>query len=294
MLLPLIAAVVCLFAFKVNQSAGSSQQKTIATKPFVLVVDAGHGGKDMGVIANGLHEKDISLKIAREIKALAPTYGIDVVLTRNSDAYMPPPQRIDFANAQHADAFVSVHVNAAERSEQVQSGFEVVVSSQSTQESPSVLFGSAMLQSLQPDFKIAPALQQKTVGIWVLDKSVIPATLIECGYLTNNNDATLLQDDAKIESIARAILNGTALYANNKNAISVQTIIKSRTDTTHPAQNMSSALYIVDGKINTKKEVDKIDPSSIQQINVLKGKEAADKYGDKGKDGVVEITLKKN
>ncbi len=83
LVLPLIACVVCLFAFTVkNETIKSSAEKITAARPFVLVVDAGHGGKDNGGFGNGIYEKDAALKIAKEIKDLSAQYGIDVVLTR--------------------------------------------------------------------------------------------------------------------------------------------------------------------------------------------------------------------
>src|SRR6266496_1229562 len=67
-----------------------------ADAPFRLVVDAGHGGKDDGVIGNnGVKEKDFSLMIAKKIKELSAKYGIDVVLTRDNDAFMSPPEKVD-------------------------------------------------------------------------------------------------------------------------------------------------------------------------------------------------------
>jgi hypothetical protein len=55
---------------------------------------------------------------------------------------------------------------------------------------------------------------------------------------------------------------------------------------------LKQPLYVLDGKIVSKETVDKLDPHSIDQMDVLKDKNASDKYGDKGKNGVVEITLK--
>jgi len=301
LILPLISAVVCLFAFTVKNESLSPEQTTIAKRPFVLVVDAGHGGKDFGAVNNGLHEKDITLKIAQAIKKLSPEYGIDVILTRNSDVFMSPTEKSNFANAQHADAFISVHVNADSGSQE-QSGLDVVLSKNNAQAFSSILLGSAIVQSLQPEFQIKPALLQKTAGITVLDKSVIPAALIECGYLTNSTDAKMLQDDSKIELMARQILSGTGMYANDKNSIAQDSFHITRVGENNKpiveiikvSASAKTPLYVLDGKIITKGQSDKLDPSSIERMNVLKGKDATDKYGDKGKNGVVEITLKKN
>lgn len=128
MVLPLIAVVVCLFAFTVkNENSVSSKQKIIASKPFVLVVDAGHGGKDYGTTSDGLYEKDIALKIAEKINDLSSQYGINVVLTRDNDVYMSPTEKSTFANAQNASAFISIHINASPGNQPSKSGMEVML-----------------------------------------------------------------------------------------------------------------------------------------------------------------------
>ena len=218
MVLPLVACVVCLFAFTVNnKNSVSSNKKIIAAKPFILVVDAGHGGNDDGVVANGLYEKNVALKIAQEIKNLSSQYGINVVLTRDKDVFMSPKEKSDFANAQNANAFVSIHANANDDTHPNQSGFEVYISNANEKFlSNNEVLASAILQNLKTDFTIAPSIMQRQVGIWILKNSNIPSALIECGYITNANDASNLKDNAKVELMAKNILQGVAMYANNK------------------------------------------------------------------------------
>ena len=76
--------------------------------------------------------------------------------------------------------------------------------------------GSAVLQTLDKNFTVNNSLLQKKVGIWVLKANTHPAILIECGYLDNDEDLKILNDRAKIELMARKILEGVALYANQK------------------------------------------------------------------------------
>ena len=300
LVMPLIALIVCLFAFTVkNEATKSSTKSIIAAKPFVLVVDAGHGGKDDGAVDNGLTEKDVALKIAKEIKDLSAQYGINVVLTRDNDVFMSPQQKSDFANTQNADAFISVHVNTNDAEHPNQSGFEVYLAKRNTKIlNNSQQLGSAILQNLGTDFKAQQALMIRQVGIWILENSKVPSALIECGYITNADDVNNLKDDAKVELIAKNILQGVAAYANNKvDKSSLYQIQKENSDTGVRIQSMkrdtAQPLYVLNGMIVPKSVVDKTVPSSIESINVLKEKNATDKYGVKGKDGVIEITLKK-
>ena len=305
LVLPLIASLVCLFAFTIKtKNSNVKNAVTTVAKPFVLVVDAGHGGKDNGAFGNGLNEKDITLKIAEKIKDLSSQYEVNVVLTRSSDEYMSPQEKSNFANTKNANAFVSIHINSQEEKQSSKSGFEVVLSARNEKLLPeNQVLGSAILQSLNKDFKAEQVLQQKKAGIWVLENSTIPSALIECGYLTNAGDANLLKDDAKIELMAKNILQGVAMYANNSFDKSKlyqldNAMVK---DTNAPriildkpqAELKNQPLYIVDKKLITEDEFKKIDPATIESVSVWKDKDAIDKYGQKGKNGVIDITLKK-
>ena len=181
---------------------------------------------------------------------------------------------------------------------QNKSGFEIGIPRKNlTFLSNNQILGSAILQSISKDFKTEEALEQKRVGIWVLDNSNIPSALIECGYITNADDANNLKNDAKIKLIAKNILQGVAMYANNKvDKSSLYEIKNENADTSLSGQSMkrdtAQPLYVLNGNVVSKSVVDKKDPSEIKTVNVLKGKIATDKYGNKGKNGVVEITLK--
>lgn len=83
----------------------------------VVAIDAGHGGEDPGAVGrNGTHEKNVTLAIARELKALLDAEpGLTAVLTRTGDYFIPLPERRRLARYQHkADIFISIHADAAE------------------------------------------------------------------------------------------------------------------------------------------------------------------------------------
>jgi N-acetylmuramoyl-L-alanine amidase len=80
-----------------------------------IVIDPGHGGKDFGApgYISGVHEKDVTLKIARRLaEKVRSDIGCDVVMTRNSDRYLTLEERTAIANTSNADLFVSIHTNA--------------------------------------------------------------------------------------------------------------------------------------------------------------------------------------
>ena len=84
-----------------------------------IVLDPGHGGKDPGAIGNGgIAEKDLVLSIARKLAAkLKKEMNVQVVLTRNDDRFVPLEDRTALANAEDADLFISLHMNASPNSE---------------------------------------------------------------------------------------------------------------------------------------------------------------------------------
>lgn len=300
LVLPLLAAVVCLFAFTVKtRNAEHAVPSVVLSKPFVLVVDAGHGGKDNGAVGNGLNEKDVALKIAQKIKDLSSQYNIDVILTRNSDVFMSPKDKSEFANSQNANAFISLHANANDKEHPIESGFEVLLSPDNEKfKTQNQVLGSAILQSISKDFNAAPALQTRNVGIWILKNSNKPSALIECGYITNTTDANNLKDDAKVELMAKNILQGVTAYANNEAENStLYQLQQYQSNDTMPSVLINvpadkQPLYIVDGKPASDIEIKKIAPENIESINVLKDSASRVIYGPKAKNGVVLITLK--
>jgi N-acetylmuramoyl-L-alanine amidase len=86
------------------------------TRPLVIAIDAGHGGQDPGAHGlNGTREKDVTLAIARELaRQVNATPGMQAFLTRESDYFIPLPQRARKASANKADIFLSIHADAAE------------------------------------------------------------------------------------------------------------------------------------------------------------------------------------
>lgn len=97
--------------------AASPSRRAENTDPFVVVIDAGHGGKDYGAIGKVTNEKSINLNVARQIRDIlaedAP--DIKVVMTRSDDRFVPLAGRATIANKAKGDLFVSIHTNSVDK-----------------------------------------------------------------------------------------------------------------------------------------------------------------------------------
>ncbi len=216
-----------------------------------IVIDAGHGGNDPGAIGRRLHvkEKSLTLQLARKIKSLLTDEGLKVIMTRDSDVFIPLPRRSEIANKSNADLFVSVHVNAS-RSRYMR-GFECYYLSNATDDNARALEAfedsslkineEASAQRSKPldktlwdmtltenrlesaelasyicdsvdDSLIIGSRGVKTARFYVLKHTNIPSVLVEAGYLSNRYEEIKLKDDSFLDKMAKAVAQGILKY----------------------------------------------------------------------------------
>lgn len=212
MVISLVAVVPVTYFLLLPKTARVAAK--VPNKIFTVIVDAGHGGRDEGTKYKGVKEKDITLAIAKQVAAMAPLYGIKVVLTRDRDTFLNPVARVTFASQQNADAYLAIHVNEL-RGYSYISGMQVYVSNKNPDFEQSRLLGSAVAQDLGADFKVSPRLQQRAANIFVLADNSMPSILVECGFITNPSDLKLLTDTTQTLQIAKQMLAGIAAYAKH-------------------------------------------------------------------------------
>ena len=208
LMLPILAVPLALFSFRVSYAPAVPLP---AKGAITLVLDAAHGGKDMGAVSpDGYTEKELTLRICRKIASLAPSYHVGIVMTREGDTYPTLNDRVVMANAQKDAVFLSVHVNKATAGQPPQEGCEIIISEKSVQAAESRKLASAVSSMLTTD-GIGTQLRQQ--GLHVLKANNHPAIAIECGTVESTTDMQRLKDDARLEAMCRNILAGIVAYA---------------------------------------------------------------------------------
>ena len=224
-----------------------------------VVIDAGHGGNDPGAIGrNGLKEKDVNLDIAKRLNSLLRAEGVQTVLTRSTDKFIPLSTRVSIANRSGADLFISLHSNAA-RSRSL-CGFEVYyvapsvsdstraaltarstalnlknsVFSSDSQELRTIVWDMIYTNSRAESIDLSHSLCKimdssidanilgvKNARFQVLKGITMPGILIEVGFVSNLNEERLLKTGAYREKLAAGILEGIREYSQDMALVEV-------------------------------------------------------------------------
>ena len=173
-----------------------------------IVVDPGHGGTDPGAMANDSTEKDINLEVARQVSKNLTAKGITVIMTRSKDEYLGLVERANQGKSNRATIFVSLHCNSAESTSA--SGIETYYYINSDNKYDKEL--ATNIQTAVIKATGAKSRGVKSANFSVLRNSVIPAALIEMGFISNPDEAELLNDKAYQSKIAKGVTNGIVAF----------------------------------------------------------------------------------
>lgn len=166
-----------------------------------IALDAGHGGSDPGAVYKGRQEKDDTLDLTLAVGDILKKNGIDVYYTRTTDEYETPFKKATDANNSGADLFVSIHRNSSENPNQY-SGVETLVYSDTGLKAEVARNINNQLEDA--DFKNLGVDERK--NLVVLKRTKMPAVLVEAGFINNDKDNYLF--DEEFDSIAQAIADG--------------------------------------------------------------------------------------
>lgn len=241
----------CILAGCLFTLSGFAESADISKDDFVLVIDAGHGGHDIGAQGEYALEKDINLNVALElVRRLRSHPEITVVLTRQSDVYLTLDERAQIANEREADLFVSIHTNSSE-SNKIARGTETyfvgdavchVAGQVAEKENSSarkfekdyeekykntLLLESARVRNMDNSELMARLVQEEYIkagarvnrGVqqarfYVLMNTMMPAILTEVGFISTWDEESYLTSQKGVEDVSASIFNAILAYRN--------------------------------------------------------------------------------
>lgn len=172
----------------------------------VICVDPGHGGSDPGARGlDGLLEKDLCLEIAHELARALREVGAMVLMTREDDRYVSLDERIDFANSQGCDLFISIHCNAMPRPNMA-SGTETYYFTAQSLELAQAIHASLVRFVAGRD----GGVRQRRFA--VVRRTTMPSVLVEVAYINHAGDAAKLADPEFRRGVGEAIRDGVLAY----------------------------------------------------------------------------------
>ncbi|MBI1730186.1 N-acetylmuramoyl-L-alanine amidase [Candidatus Acetothermia bacterium] len=186
---------------------------------WVVVIDAGHGGKDPGATGyQGLLEKDVNLELARIVRFLSLSDPqLEIVLTRYDDRFIELQDRINFAERLDADAYISIHANSDDADET--SGVETVMheAKSSPNYSSSLKLAQAIVKNVVSEMKPSGirdrgVKQRPLYTRW----ASMPAVVLETGFVTSPEDANNLTSLWYQLRLAQSILDGIKSYLKSQ------------------------------------------------------------------------------
>jgi N-acetylmuramoyl-L-alanine amidase len=231
-----------------NTKGGFSLSRQLGLGISRVVIDAGHGGHDPGARVKGLNEADVTLDVALRLeKLLLKVQGVEVVMTRRTNVYIPLEGRTAIANRAGADLFLSIHVNASHntRARGIETYFlnfapspeaeaiaarENAGSAKTMHNLPDIvkaialnnkldesrdfasLVQTAMFDRLRKANRDARNLGVKQAPFMVLIGATMPSVLAEISFLTNRQEASLLKTATYRQAIADALFTGISKY----------------------------------------------------------------------------------
>ena len=173
-----------------------------------VVIDAGHGGTDVGATGGGIYEKNITLDVSKRVETILKQRGYQVMMTRPDDKFVSLQDRVTISENYSPDIFVSIHVNSSVRPEIT--GVETHYYHQ---------YSMSLAQTVHSAF--ASAVQSPNRGLfkskfYVINHTTCPAILVEIGFISNASERAQLVSEKRKQATAKSIADGIDNYFKQK------------------------------------------------------------------------------
>lgn len=182
--------------------SGSSKTITSKNGTFVIAIDPGHGGEDIGMSNDSTLEKQVTLDICSKLKVMLEGQGCQVALLREDDTHLSKEERVQKANESGADLLVSVHCGYSD-----DGSASGAVSYYKKDSKESAYLAEMIEQALVKESSaLDGGFQEGSFSI--ISDTEMPAVLVEAGYISNAQEAASLADDSYQNDVAKGIAKG--------------------------------------------------------------------------------------
>lgn len=219
----ILAVIILIGLWFLNQNITEKVSTAVKEGKTMIVIDAGHGGADPGKVAvNGAMEKDINLSIAEKLKKTLEEQGIEVKMVRDEDEMLAGESaknkkredmkaRVEFINHSVPELVVSIHQNSY--SDAGVKGAQVFYYAESAE-------GKAAADILQKSFlEIDSDNHRQAKGnndYYLLKHTEVPVIIVECGFLSNPEEAQLLINEEYQNKLVGVMSKGIVTYLGRK------------------------------------------------------------------------------
>lgn len=187
------------------------KEETEEVESPLIAIDPGHGGVDCGCVGKKVEEKDVNLQIALELEKKLTEKGYRVLVLREKDEFQGLMDRVEIANSYQADVYVSIHQNTYEGKDKTVGGIETWYDGTDTARDNQRLALLVHRETVKSTGARGRGVIDST-DLYVASKTLMPACLIETGFLSNPQEEKLLSSADYQKKLAEGIARGIELY----------------------------------------------------------------------------------